>query len=490
MRSGLGEYVQENIPYVLYLAAVAASAFWSGWRAGVFAALLSVAAGSYLFAEPRSSFRVDNASDIVSALLFMLAASGIIAALAAEARARERVVERDARLRRGAARQARLERELEEARRLESLGRLAGGVAHDFNNLLSVVLGSSELLAKDLPENELLTSIQLAAKRGADLTRQLLGLARRQMMMLEPIALNDTVREIETLARRLIPEDIRIETDLPPDLWLFEGDATQVGQVVLNLVTNARDALPHGGVITLSTKNITLDARRVRSRPDMRPGEYVVLRVTDNGTGISAELQRRIFDPFFSTKPDGLGTGLGLAVSYGIVKQLNGFISVRSREGQGARFEVYWPRQHVAPKKEFRAGRPLASDNEPLTVLLVEDDPMVRKTTQRMLRASGHEVLVADNGAAALELVRVYCQPVDLLVTDVVMPRMNGKVLSESLRETHPELRVLYISGYTDNVVLHKGILEPGVHLLRKPFTQQQLELALREVTGADLAVD
>jgi signal transduction histidine kinase/ActR/RegA family two-component response regulator len=479
VRWALHPILEERVPYVLFLAASAAAARWAGWKAGAAATLLSLVAATFLFVQPPGGLSVGEPAQILSALLFAGAAAVIVGAIAAERAARLQVEERDARLRQELAEKQGLERELAEAHRLESIGRLAGGVAHDFNNMLAVILGSVQLLEARPEERELIESIDLAAKRGAGLTRQLLGFARRQMMEVGPMTLNDAVEDCLKLAQRVIPEDIRLTTELRDGPWTFEGDRAQIQQVLLNLVTNARDAIPSGGTIKLTTENVTLDQEFARKNPEVTPGEYVRLTVSDDGAGMSEELRRRIFEPFFTTKGRA-GTGLGLAVSYGIVKQLNGHISVQSAPGRGTQFDVYWPRSSAKLLGGPELLQP-SSDalSRALHVLLVEDDELVRTTALRMLEGLGHRVICAENGAEALRLAREVGEPLDLLLTDVVMPWMNGRELAARLIETRPELAVVYMSGYTQNVVLQKGVVEPGVILLKKPFSPTELAAAL-----------
>jgi signal transduction histidine kinase/CheY-like chemotaxis protein len=484
----LGPLVENGLPFVLYLASVAASTYWAGWRAGVAATVVSELAGSYFFADPAGSFGIRGPQDVVSAVVFIVAATVVVGALMAEKRARWRALGQERRLRAEQEERARLEGELEEARRLESLGRLAGGVAHDFNNLLTVILGSCELLRRELPGDDTLGAIDLAARRGSSLTRQLLSLARRQMMHIAPLSPNAAVEETVRLAGRLLPENIHIQMKRHPDPWLFEADSAQVQQLLLNLTTNARDALPDGGTIHIETDNVTLDERFARRNPEVAPGEYVRIRVQDDGAGIAPELQRRIFEPFFTTKRTGEGTGLGLAVAYGVVKQLRGHILVRSTPGQGSTFDVYWPRAQAGHESPPEADIPIERlpPRSPLSVMLVEDEELVRRTTADLLRRLGHSVIEASNGAEALMVSRTRGeQTIDVLVTDVVMPWMNGRDLARRLQATRPGLGVVFISGYTENVILRDGVIMPDIVLVKKPFTSAELEDALRKVTRA-----
>ena len=480
----LGSLVEGGIPYVLYLASVAASTRWGGWRSGVLATAVSVLAGSYFFAVPVGDFSIARPRDLVSGGVFLAASAVVISVLVAEKRARIRALGHERRLRQEQEERARLERELGESRRLESLGRLAGGIAHDFNNLLTVIIGSCELLERTRSgDDESLGAIALAARRGAGLTRQLLGLARRQMMEVQPTSPNHAVEETVQLLHRLLPENIRLEVDLHPQPWLFEADPGQVQQLLLNLMTNARDALPKGGGICIKTDNVTLDERFARRNPEVAPGEYVLIRISDTGAGMSPELQRQIFEPFFTTKDKGQGTGLGLAVAYGVIKQLRGHIFVRSAPDEGSTFDVYWPRALPGAAQVVIDTPDESAVHTPLSVLLVEDDDLVRRTTAEMLRRLGHQIIEAANGAEALTLSRSLPHPIDVLVTDVVMPWMNGRELAKHLQASRPGMGVVFVSGYTENVILQQGILKPGVVLVKKPFTSEEIEVALRRVT-------
>jgi signal transduction histidine kinase/CheY-like chemotaxis protein len=481
-RSALDPLIHERMPYALFFASVAASTRWAGWRYGTAAAGLSLLIGTHFFAEPKGQLWLNNLTDGTSAILFALVSFIMIATMAAESAARQRVEERDAELLEQTAERQRLQEELEESRRLESIGRLAGGIAHDFNNLLTVVLGSAHLLRHQPENDDLIEGIQLAAQRGAELTKQLLGFARKQILQLTHMELNSVVHEAVKFAARLVPEDVQIQVVLCRTPWSFEGDPTQLQQVLLNLIVNARDALPKGGTIRIRTDNITFDERFAKNHPEVTPGEYVQLSVVDDGSGMSDELRRRIFEPFFTTKE--AGTGLGLAMSYGIVKQLQGHISVRSQPDHGTTFDVYLPRARAAIVESTSTGELPAPAARCLSILLVEDDKLVREVTEQMLRRLGHSVHSADNGAAALALADK-AGHLDLLVTDVVMPWMNGRDLYNCLAAKHPALAVVYVSGYTDNVVLRKGVIDPGITLVRKPFSEDELGAAIQSVMRA-----
>jgi signal transduction histidine kinase/CheY-like chemotaxis protein len=468
-----------HIPYVVYIAAVALSTRRGGYVSGACAIVLSLLLGTYLFAAPRHTLWALSTDHLVAALVFTITSAIVIAALEAETRARRKVEHSERLLQQEYFERRRLERELEQAQRLESLGRLAGGVAHDFNNLLTVVAGSAEMLHAQLPKNVLVESILAASRRSAELTKELLGMGRRQMMDVRPMCINAAVEACLTLSARLLPEDIELSTDLAPELWWVEADPTGIDQVLLNLITNARDALPNGGSIRVATENVTLDERFIVDHPTMQPGDYVLLSVSDSGAGMNEEVLRHIFEPFFTTKAQGKGTGLGLPVAFGVVKQLRGHILVETAPGQGSVFKVYLPRTttlgiaHEAPSRVVAA--PIG---ERVSVLLVEDHELVRDMVAGMLRELGHHVNVACDGEAALAFAAQH-PDLQVLLTDVVMPRMNGPQLAERLLQERPDMAIVYMSGYAENIILQKGPLRSGL-LLKKPFSRGELELMLQ----------
>jgi len=382
-----------------------------------------------------------------------------------------------------------LEAQLRQAQKMEAVGRLAGGIAHDFNNLLTAILGSAELLldtlAPEAPEREDLEEIRKAAKRAGDLTRQLLAFSRQQVLTPQVLDLNVLVANMEKLLRRLIGEDIELRTAPARDLAAVKADPSQLEQVIVNLAVNARDAMPQGGRLTIETANVELDQAYAEQHFPAQPGSYVLLAVSDTGTGMDAATMSRIFEPFFTTKETGKGTGLGLATVYGVVKQSGGYIWVYSEPGQGTSFKVYLPRVTEAPEPT----RPGPAAAAPLrgseTVLLVEDDEMVRTLTRRMLEARGYTVLSASRGEDALGVVERHDGPIDLLVTDVVMPGMSGRAVAQRLLELRPGLKVLYLSGYTDDAIVRHGMLEPGIAFLQKPFSADALARKVREVLDA-----
>jgi PAS domain S-box-containing protein len=378
---------------------------------------------------------------------------------------------------------ARLESQLLHAQKLESVGRLAGGVAHDFNNMLSVILGYTELVSGRLahtdPLMEPLQEIKRAATRSRDTTRQLLAFSRRQMIAPKPIALNDLVTNAKNTLLPLIGEDIELLFSPGEDLWPVVFDPSQAEQMLVNLVVNARDALPDGGRVTIETANVRLDEADCRAHPEAVPGEYVMLVVTDDGVGMDADTLSHIFEPFFSTKEVGRGTGLGLATVYGMVRQNEGFISVHSQPGRGSTFRVHIPRL------EGRVAEPRVVVETPAarghgTILLVEDDEMVRNLTRSMLSALGYEVHAAATAQEARDLCADAQVRIDLLISDVVMPEVKGPELGEQLRAMRPELKVLFMSGYTANVVLRHGVIDEAVPFIQKPFTVSELSRAVQ----------
>ena len=378
------------------------------------------------------------------------------------------------------------EQQLLHAQRLESVGRLAGGVAHDFNNALTVILAGAEELNRDLrrgtlPDPEIVDEIRAAGERARDLTRQLLAFARRQVIAPVPVDLNSLARGTEKLLRRVLREDVELVVALQPALWSVRCDPGQIEQVLLNLAVNARDAMPNGGRLVLSTANVEVDERLTAARPWMRTGSYVRLSVGDSGEGMAADVRAHIFEPFFTTKPLGKGTGLGLATVYGIVKQSDGYILVESEPGRGTTFDLYFPRVDGPAAPVVRRPQP-GSAGGTESILVVEDDPHVREVTVRSLRGAGYAVVVAKDGRDALEVVSRGEGPFQLLVTDVVMPGLGGPGLADELRRRDPDLRVLYVSGHGEEAIVRHGVLDPGVSLLPKPFTAPSLLARVREV--------
>jgi len=380
----------------------------------------------------------------------------------------------------------RLELQLRQAQKMEAVGRLAGGVAHDFNNLLTIINGFAALLSRQTsaedPRHEQLKEILTAGETAASLTRQLLAFSRRQLLEPRVLGLNSVVADIENMLRHLIGEDVELVTTLQPDLGRVKVDPGQIEQVIMNLVVNARDAMPQGGKLLIETSDVEIDEDYVRSHAPMLPGKYVMMAVSDTGCGMDLETQAHIFEPFFTTKEEGRGTGLGLATVYGIVKQSGGFIWVYSEPGRGSTFKIYFPRvEEVLPTAKtvkVRAQRVEGSK----TVLVVEDEAGVRSLVCQALAAHGYKVLEAAGAARALKISKQHTQPIDLLLTDVVMPRTSGKELAKRLSSLHPETKVLYMSGYTDDAVVRLGLSEGGTPFLQKPFGPDALLLKVHEV--------
>ncbi|MGH7397838.1 MAG: ATP-binding protein [Candidatus Rokuibacteriota bacterium] len=375
--------------------------------------------------------------------------------------------------------------QLEQAQKMDAIGRLAGGIAHDFNNLLTVILGRTDLLLHPLkPEDPMRRGIELiqrTAGRAADLTRQLLAFSRKQVLEGVVLDLGAVTTDMKDMLGRLIGEDIALLTTPTPGLGRVKADRGQIEQVVMNLAVNARDAMPQGGRLILETANVDLDEDYVRRHVGARPGPHVMLAVSDTGSGIPREIQDQIFEPFFTTKEPGKGTGLGLATVYGIVKQSGGYIEVDSEPGRGTTFRIYLPRLDAAATPADRSTPPGAAAGGTETILLVEDEEGVRELARDILRASGYTVLEARNGAEALLLCERHQGPLDLLLTDVVMPRMSGRELAERLAPIRHDLSVLYMSGYTDDAVIRHGVLGAGTAFLQKPFTPATLVQRVRE---------
>ncbi|MGM0492526.1 MAG: transporter substrate-binding domain-containing protein [Armatimonadota bacterium] len=374
--------------------------------------------------------------------------------------------------------------QLQRAQRLEAIGRLAGGVAHDFNNMLLVIIGRVQMMMGDEatsePVREGLEEIDRAAKRSADLTRQLLAFASRQTVSPRALDLNETVESMLTLLRRLIGEEIEIEWLPQKGLWTVKMDPAQVDQVLANLCVNARDAIDGAGKVTIETATRSFGEGYCAAHPDAEPGQYVMLAVSDDGRGMDEETVSRVFEPFFTTKGVGEGTGLGLATVHGIVRQSGGFVNVYSEPGVGTTFRIYIPRHEGEVSEEGGEAGEDAPRGRGEVVLLVEDDSSILRVGQAMLEQQGYEVLVAGEAEEALELAEGRGRRIDLLVTDVVMPTMNGRELAERLQGSRPDLRVLYMSGYTANVIAHQGVLEEGLHFMQKPFSVEEMARNVR----------
>ena len=387
-----------------------------------------------------------------------------------------------------------LEQQLRQAQKMEAVGRLAGGIAHDFNNLLMVISGYSEFLLERLGTDPTLRGhaqeIANAAERATSLTRQLLAFSRKQMLAPKIVDLNSVVTENVKMLTRLIGEDIDLVMVPGPDIGAVKADPGQIEQVIMNLAVNARDAMPHGGKLTIETANVTLDANYARFHYPVKPGDYVMLAISDTGMGMDPDTQAHIFEPFYTTK--GLkGTGLGLSTVYGIVKQSEGYIWLYSEAGKGTSLKIYLPR--FSATGEALATQPaLAADaDQPSpgheTILLVEDEENLRRLARQSLEIQGYRVIDAPDGAAAIKISQAHKGPIHLLLTDVIMPGMNGRELANQISPTRPEMRVLYMSGYTENHIGHNGTLDEGITLLQKPFTLPALKAKVREVLDTPL---
>jgi signal transduction histidine kinase len=373
---------------------------------------------------------------------------------------------------------------LQRSQKMESVGRLAGGMAHDFNNLLGVILGYSEVLEDSLDGNDELRKhagkIKKAALSATALTRQLLAFSRRQVLEQTVINLNSVVAEIETMLRPLIGVDIELTTVLEPALGQVKADRGQIEQVIMNLAVNARDAMPHGGQLRIRTANVEMDEISVRQYAPQSPGSYVLLEVSDTGTGMDAETQAHIFEPFFTTKEVGQGTGLGLATVYGIIKQSSGFIWVHSELGRGSTFEIHLPRTREEARPAKSTPSPLAPLHGTETILLVEDAEPLRELTRTLLAQSGYIVLEANGPEDAIRIALQYSRPIHLLLTDVIMPGMKGPELASKLTPLKPEMRVLYMSGYPG--FAHQGLITSDAIILAKPFSHEALLSKVHEV--------
>jgi signal transduction histidine kinase/CheY-like chemotaxis protein len=385
------------------------------------------------------------------------------------------------------------ERQLEEVnrRRLESIGRLAGGVAHDFNNLLGVILGCAELIELSINDTEkirhLLSQIEQAAQNAATLTKQLLAYSMQQVLEPQVLDLNQVAKKIEPLVRRLIGENVDFRVVLEPQLGKTKADPGQVEQVIMNLVINARDAMPRGGKLIVETSNIDVDEAYSSQRPTVPLGEYVLLSVSDTGTGMDKSTLDRIFEPFFTTKERGKGTGLGLATVYGIVKQSGGYIWVYSEPGQGTTFKIYFPKTSEKARVASGTDKIRRSLRGTETVLLVEDQALLRRVVSVMLKSSGYKVLAVESPEKGLQTVREHTGPIELLITDVVLPGMNGRPLAEEILKMRPETKVLFVSGYTENALILDGQLDLAINFLAKPFTVEALGRKMREILDGNL---
>lgn len=380
------------------------------------------------------------------------------------------------------------ENQRRQSQKIEAIGRLAGGIAHDFNNFLAVIMLQADMLNLQIPADNPIrhrvNEIKEVTTSAAEMVRQLLAFSRKQPMQPQPIVLNQLIREFIKLLRPLVGENISVELDLADDLGVCFVDHSQITQILINLVVNARDAMPNGGAIIIETSNIVLNKRSVRHKAQP-VGSYVQLMVSDSGVGIDSTIQEKIFEPFFTTKELGKGTGLGLATVYGIVKQLDGFVWVTSEIDQGTTFKIQFPRIDQAAEIVQVEKSDSAIPQGKETILLVEDEEQVRRATVEVLNSLGYQVFEANSGAQAIQLAEQFDKQIHLLITDVLMPRMNGKELAEKVKTIHPETNILFMSGHADDVIAHHGILEENIHFLSKPFSHSAFAVKIREVLAA-----
>jgi len=379
------------------------------------------------------------------------------------------------------------EERLRQSHKMEAIGRLAGGIAHDFNNLLTTILGYSEmLLSEGTTTKEALESVReisKSAQRAASLTQQLLAYSRKQVLRPEELDINRLVANVTRMLHRLIHENIQLNTVLDPRIGLVKADPAQLEQVIINLAINARDSMPEGGKLTIETHDLALDEGYCKLHPEVIPGEYVMLAVTDTGCGIDEKNKKQIFEPFFTTKEPGKGTGLGLATVFGTVKQSSGYIYAYSEPGLGSTFKIYLPEVQMRKPKSRNRPKETTVQATDRTILLVEDDEPLRELVSQILEGTGYSVVSASNGEEALRLIDSpgYAE-IDLLVTDVVMPGIGGKALAEQLQARLPDLKVLYMSGYPDEAVVHHGMLDEGIAFLQKPFSAKIIIQKVQEI--------
>lgn len=378
------------------------------------------------------------------------------------------------------------EEQVRQLQKMEALGRLVGGVAHDFNNVLTIITGYSEMALGELPEDHpchlFLSEIYQAGNRAAALTRQLLAFGRKQVLMREVLCLNDSLREMNKMLHRLIGEDIRLNTNLASDLFSVCGDQVQIDQVVLNLAVNARDAMPNGGELTIETRNVALGAKELGSATDVQPGIFVMLSVQDTGCGMDENTLKRVFEPFFTTKPRGAGTGLGLATVYGIVKTHYGHIDVDSKVGEGTTMRVYFPPAREAAVEDDSVEQKSELHPGDETILVVEDEGPVREVIRHSLELKGYNVLEAALPMRALDIARSYQGTIHLMITDTIMPNLSGPQLASEMVHLRPEMKVLYVSGYTDDAIARHGLLASETSFLQKPFTPAALTEKVSEM--------
>lgn len=382
--------------------------------------------------------------------------------------------------------QIKLERQLQQAQKMESIGRLAGGVAHDFNNVLSVIIGYSELLLNQIPPDDpvygKIKAIYDAGSKASALTRQLLAFSRKQLLERKVISLNTIIKDFLKIFAKIVGEDIVFTTYLSPESCTVEADPGQIEQILMNLIVNAKDAMPNGGEIIIETAVVQLDESYIEKHMEVKPGQYVLLSISDTGEGMDEDVKSKIFDPFFTTKEQGKGTGLGLATVYGIVKQHGGYIYVYSEKNKGTTFKIYLPACHKSAEEAKRKHFTEALSQGNHTILIVDDNPSIRELIVETLKPLGYHCLQAASGKEAIEIFHKYKGEVHLLLTDVVMPYMNGRELAETIKKEKPDIKVIFMSGYTENIIAHHGMLEPGINYISKPITPAALSQKIRSV--------
>ncbi|WP_328702607.1 ATP-binding protein [Belnapia mucosa] len=499
-------------PFLTFFPAILAAAFLGGWLAGALATLLSAGLSGYFLIEPVGSFHLSWPSGAIGMASFITVSTIMVALLDQLLRAATRLAETgrqmqenqarleeqvalrtreltllNAHLREQISRRDRAEAQVRQMQKMEAVGQLTGGIAHDFNNMLAIIIGSLDVMRRRLGQGR--TDIEKhldhamdGARRAAALTHKLLAFARRQPLAPVVVDANALIAELEELFRRTLGEQVKLECVLAGGLWRCMIDPGQLENALLNLVVNARDAMPQGGRLTIETQNAYLDDAYAAAEADVTAGQYVLIAVTDTGTGMPPEVIARAFDPFFTTKGEGRGTGLGLSQVHGFVKQSRGHIKIYSEQGHGTTLKLYLPR-HTGEGGPA-AGEPPAAAIAPAgsgLILLVEDDEAVRRVHSGMLRELGYTVEEAPDGVSALSMLP-RLGPVQLLFTDVVMPGMSGRMLAEQARQQRPGLRVLYTTGYTPNAIVHNGVVDAGVELLTKPFSFDQLARKVRQV--------
>lgn len=505
MRFAAGDYLS-GFPFLSFLPAILITSFIGGAGPGALAAILSGFIVQQFFVQPHNIFWpvtfgqwIGLSTFIVNAFIIVGLMQAIIVSHGRQARLREElndfnrkleetVAQRTGELKREMDEHAAAQAKVRQLQKMETIGQLTGGVAHDFNNMLAIIIGSLDLAQRRMNGKEdprLLNSIQSArdgAQRAAVLTARLLAFSRQQPLAPEVIDTNRLVGGMSELLRRTLGEQIRIETVLAGGLWPTFADLSQLENAILNLSVNARDAMPDGGHLTIETANTELDDRYARAHHEVEAGQYVMISITDTGTGMSHDVMERAFDPFYTTKGPGKGTGLGLSQVYGYVKQSRGHIKIYSEIDRGTTIKIYLPRHIGSNDARFLAASmaPIPHGSVEDTILVVEDDESVRSMTAESLRELGYTVLEASGDGKALETLET--ERVDLIFTDIVMPQMNGRQLADAVAEKWPDIRILYTTGYTRNAIVHNGVLDHGVSLLAKPFSLEQLAHKIREV--------